>query len=177
VAYALSRLDAVPASAVPVLLECVAHPSDGLRLHAALALQAVAEKSVVEDLSALLEDSNMSIRLIAARAVLTIETKQAAALTVVAEALASESAGYRRAALRLVEALEKLPGNCGRSCSSKSPQKRTTNLAMRWFACWLGLIRRRQLRRRSLRALCRLRRSIQRWRAPNKPSAINHYGT
>jgi HEAT repeat protein len=106
VAYALSRLDAVPASAVPLLLECAAHPADGLRLHAALALQAVATPAIAGDLAHLLEDPNLSIRLIVARTLLPIESRQAAALAVVTQALASESPAHRRAAVRLVESMD-----------------------------------------------------------------------
>jgi HEAT repeat protein len=103
VACALGRLEPVPEAAVPLLLEATAHPSDGLRLHAAQALQSVPDKHVVATLEGLLADPNMSVRLIAARALLATPPLRPAALTVVEHALAHPAPGFRRAALRLIE--------------------------------------------------------------------------
>jgi HEAT repeat protein len=105
VACALSRLETLPDAAVPLLLECLGHESAGLRWHATVALQAVPGRTVAGTLQRLLDDPNMSIRLVAARALLTTPTTRAKALAVVAEALTDLSPGYRRAALRLVEIL------------------------------------------------------------------------
>jgi HEAT repeat protein len=104
-AFALGRLEALPDTAVPLLLECAADASDGLRLYAALALQSAPAKTVATTLQRLLDDPNRSIRLIAARALLPALPARAGVLAVVTEALVHPSAGFRRAALRLVEGL------------------------------------------------------------------------
>lgn len=109
VAYALSRLDTLPDAAIPLLVECIAAPSNGLRLHAALALQKAATKVDAAVWRSIIDDPNMSVRLIAARALLAETSGRTAVLPVLADALANASAGYRRAALQLIETLADPP--------------------------------------------------------------------
>jgi hypothetical protein len=66
----------------------------------------VATPAITDDLAHLVDDPNLSIRLIAARFLLPIPSRQAAALAVVTQALASESPSHRRAALRMVESMD-----------------------------------------------------------------------
>ncbi len=70
VAFALSRLDALPSEAIPALRECAADPNDGLRLNASVALQLAPPGEVADLMSHLLDDPNVRIRLVAARAIL-----------------------------------------------------------------------------------------------------------
>jgi HEAT repeat protein len=70
IAYALSRLNALPREAVPLLRECAADPNDGLRLNAAAALQLAPAAETAELMDHLLDDPNVRVRLVAARAVL-----------------------------------------------------------------------------------------------------------
>jgi HEAT repeat protein len=103
-ACALGRLDTLPAEAIPLLLECAEHPSEGLRWYTALALQTAPVKSVRGVLQRLLDDVNVSIRLLAARALLGGRQATEDAVAVVVDALASPLVGYRRAALKLIAA-------------------------------------------------------------------------
>ena len=63
--------DALPAEAVPALIESASDPRDGLRMNAALALSKAPPASVGETFALLIEDPNPRIRLIAARFLLS----------------------------------------------------------------------------------------------------------
>ena len=104
-AYALGRLDPVPAEAIPLLAECTAHTDAGLRLNAALALQAVPGRAAADALHPLLDDPNPRLRLIAARRLLAEDPIDPGAVAVVADALAASAAGIRQAAADLIGAV------------------------------------------------------------------------
>jgi len=103
VAFALGRLDPVPAEAVPLLAECAAHEDAGLRLYAAIALQAVPGRAALDALQALFADPNPRIRLIAVRRVLSEDPANVAAITTLSNALMDPAIGVRKAALDLVD--------------------------------------------------------------------------
>jgi HEAT repeat protein len=108
VAFALGRLDALPSEAVPALRECAADPNDGLRLNASVTLQ-LAPIGVVSDLmSHLLNDSNVRIRLVAARAILVQIPQDPLATAVVLAACNDPSPRVRQATAEL-SALFNLP--------------------------------------------------------------------
>jgi HEAT repeat protein len=69
-AHALARLDVPPAGAVAALRECAGDPSDAVRLNAALALRLESVGGCGDLMDHLLDDPNVSVRLVAAGAVL-----------------------------------------------------------------------------------------------------------
>jgi HEAT repeat protein len=103
---ALARLHELPPEAVPLLLECLADPSDGLRLNAVLALENAPPEEVGPALDQLLDDPNLRVRLIAAGRVLAADPADARAAAAVAEALAAPAPRLRSAALALIETLD-----------------------------------------------------------------------
>jgi len=97
VAFALGRLDTLPPEAVPALLECAAHPNDGLRLNASVALQLAPPSLVMDLMSHLLDDLNVRIRLVAARAILAQSPQDPRAMAVVFAASDDPSPRVRQA--------------------------------------------------------------------------------
>lgn len=127
-AYAVGRMESVPAEAVPLLAECLLAGDDGLRLHAALALQATAGRAAAETLRPLLDDPNPRLRLIATRRLLTEDPTDPRAADALAAAEGDPSPGVRRAADDLLDALDPaaVPGVLeavrGRVTSEQNPE-------------------------------------------------------
>ncbi|VTU01919.1 heat repeat-containing protein : HEAT repeat-containing protein OS=Singulisphaera acidiphila (strain ATCC BAA-1392 / DSM 18658 / VKM B-2454 / MOB10) GN=Sinac_5393 PE=4 SV=1: HEAT_2: HEAT_2: HEAT_EZ: HEAT_2: HEAT_2: HEAT_2 [Gemmataceae bacterium] len=105
VAFALSRLDELPPAAVPLLVECASDPNDGLRLNAAVALQLAPPDEVADLMDHLLDDPNVRIRLVAARAVLTRSPGNERGVAVVTAASADPSPRVRQGAEELAPLL------------------------------------------------------------------------
>jgi HEAT repeat protein len=104
-AAVLARLEPVPAEAVPLLVEATAAPDDGLRMNAVVALKAAAPETVGGVAARLIEDPNLSIRLVAASFVLSADPADPRAGTVLVEALAEPTAKHRKTAVEVVDAL------------------------------------------------------------------------
>src|SRR6185436_20863275 len=80
-------------------------PDAGLRLNAALALQAVPGAAAVEALRPLLDDPNCRLRLIAARRILATDGVDKEALQAVADALLVSLPSVRKAAADLLQSV------------------------------------------------------------------------
>ena len=104
-ARALARLDSLPAEAIPLLVACTADPGDGVRLSAALALEAAPPGAAHEAMQHLAGDANWRIRLVAANSLLAADPGDARAGAVVVAALGDPAPRVRKAALDLVESL------------------------------------------------------------------------
>jgi HEAT repeat protein len=104
-AHALARLDAIPAAAIPLLVECTFDADDGLRMTAAMALKLAPAGMVAEVMQRLVADPNSRVRLIAAGSLLSAESSNSSAGAVLVEALEDPTPRVREAALELVEFL------------------------------------------------------------------------
>lgn len=102
VAQVLGRLEAVPAEAVPLLLECASHPDDGLRLLALRALKtARAQGAAVWP--KMLQDPHPQVSFTAASYLLLDDADHEEAAAVLERAMASETIRDRRQAMELLE--------------------------------------------------------------------------
>ena len=104
-AHALARLDAIPAAAIPVLIECTADANDGLRINAALALELAPAGEVIDVMRRLIADPNSRMRLIAAGSLLLAEASDAVAGAVLMEAMGDPAPRVREAARDILESL------------------------------------------------------------------------
>ena len=112
-AHALARLDAIPAAAIPLLIECTADANDGLRMSAATALKLAPAEAVIDVMQHLVADPNSRVRLIAASSLLVAEPGNILAGAVLTESLQDPVLRVREAALELLEAVDpkELVGN------------------------------------------------------------------
>ena len=104
-AHALARLDAIPATAIPLLIECTADANDGLRMNAAMALRLAPAGEVLDVMQRLVADPNSRVRLIAAGSLLAAESGNTSAGVVLLEALEDPALRVREAALELLGSL------------------------------------------------------------------------
>jgi HEAT repeat protein len=107
-ANALGRLEKLPDEAIPALMQCAADANDGLRLNAAVALQGAQSTAVNEVMYPLLDDPNVRIRLVAARAILEKTPGEARAVAAV-EAAASDTSPRVRQAIEELTPLMQPP--------------------------------------------------------------------
>jgi HEAT repeat protein len=105
VASVLSRLGKLPDEAIPLLIECTSNADDGLRLNAMRALQAVSPEVVRDVIPRLIDDTNVHVRLLAARFLLTVDVNHARAVEVVTEALGDPGQQLRKRAQEVIESL------------------------------------------------------------------------
>ena len=106
IASVLGRLEPVPPSAIPYLVENTAPAGDdALRLAAAIALRSAGSAVPETIMVNLLKDANLRVRLVGASAILANDAGQEDAGIVVREAMADKNPRVRELALTLIEPL------------------------------------------------------------------------